>query len=57
MEITDLFKDKAVAGLLALRENFGGSDAAFARSMDINPSVFNRLKNGVTVIIFDSLIS
>ena len=46
MEITDLFKDKVVAELLVLRENFGGSDAAFARSMDINPSVFNRLKNG-----------
>jgi hypothetical protein len=46
MEITDLFKDKVVTELLVLRENFGGSDAAFARSMDINPSVFNRLKNG-----------
>lgn len=46
MEITDSFKDRVVAGLLALRENFGGSDAAFARSTDVNPSVFNRLKNG-----------
>jgi plasmid maintenance system antidote protein VapI len=46
MEITDLFKDKVVTGLLSLRENFGGSDAAFARAMDIHPSVFNRLKNG-----------
>lgn len=46
MEITDLFKGKVVAELLVLRDNFGGSDAAFARSMDINPSVFNRLKNG-----------
>lgn len=46
MEITNLFKDKVVAKLLALRDNFGGSDAAFARSMDVNPSVFNRLKNG-----------
>lgn len=46
MEITDLFKNKVVAELLVLRENFGGSDAAFSRSMDINPSVFNRLKNG-----------
>jgi hypothetical protein len=46
MEITNLFKDKVFAGLLALRANFGGSDAAFARSIDVNPSVFNRLKNG-----------
>lgn len=46
MEITDLFKDKVVEALLAHRENFGGSDAQFARSIDINPSVFNRIKNG-----------
>jgi DNA transposition AAA+ family ATPase len=46
MEITDLFKDKVVAELLALRENFGGKDEQFARSIDINPSVFNRLKKG-----------
>lgn len=46
MEITDYFKDRVIAELLAVRENFGGSDTAFARSMDINPSVFNRLKNG-----------
>jgi hypothetical protein len=46
MEITDLFKNKVVTELLVLRENYGGSDAAFARSIDVNPSVFNRLKNG-----------
>jgi len=46
MEITDLFKDKVVTELLTLRENFGGSDAAFARSIDVNPAVFNRIKNG-----------
>lgn len=46
MEITDQFRVQVVAELLKLRENYGGSDAAFARSMDINPSVFNRLKNG-----------
>lgn len=46
MEITDLFKDKVVELLLLQRENFGGSDAQFARSTDINPSVFNRIKNG-----------
>jgi hypothetical protein len=46
MEITDLLKGKVVAELMVQRENYGGSDAAFARSIDINPSVFNRLKNG-----------
>ena len=46
MEITNLFKDAVVKELLAQRDNFGGTDTQFARSMDINPSVFNRLKNG-----------
>lgn len=46
MEITNIFKDKIVAELLVQRENFGGTDKAFATSIDINPSVFNRLKNG-----------
>ena len=46
MEITDLFRNRVVELLLVQRENFGGSDAQFARSIDINPSVFNRIKNG-----------
>lgn len=46
MEITNLFKDAVVKELLAQRDNFGGSDAQFARSMDINPSVFSRLQKG-----------
>ena len=46
MEITNLFKDKVVEELLLKRNNYGGSDTAFARSVEINPSVFNRLKNG-----------
>lgn len=46
MEITNQFKEKVITELLMLRDNYGGSDAAFARSMEINPSVFNRLKNG-----------
>jgi hypothetical protein len=46
MEITTLFKEKVIDALMEKRENFGGSDTAFARSMEINPAVFNRLKNG-----------
>lgn len=46
MEITELFKDKVVKELLVLRENFGGSDAQFARSIEVNPSVLSRIKNG-----------
>lgn len=46
MEITNSFRDAVVEQLLAKRANFSGSDTQFARSMEINPSVFNRLKNG-----------
>lgn len=46
MEITKSFKDKVVATLMIQRENFGGSDEAFARSMNIDKSVFSRLKKG-----------
>lgn len=46
MEITKSFKDKVVAALMIQRENFGGSDEAFARSMDIDKAVFSRLKKG-----------
>lgn len=46
MEITAVFKNKIVEALLVQRENYGGSDKAFATSMDINAAVFSRLKNG-----------
>ena len=46
MEITKSFKDKVVAALMIQRENFGGSDEAFARSMEIDKAVFSRLKKG-----------
>lgn len=46
MEITKLFKDKVVEDLLIKRSNFGGTDAAFARSMEINPAVFSRIQKG-----------
>lgn len=45
-EITDELKDRIVAELLAKRDNFSGSDAAYATSLGINKSVYSTLKNG-----------
>lgn len=38
--------DAVVQELTARRNNFGGSDTAYARSLGINASVYSRLKNG-----------
>lgn len=46
MEITSVFKEKVIDALLERRALFGGSDTQFARSIEINPAVFNRIKNG-----------
>lgn len=46
MEITKQFKDAVVQSMIAQRNNFGGTDAQFARSIDIHASIFARLKGG-----------
>lgn len=51
MNLTTEFKEKVRTELLQARENFGGSDAAFARQYGINNSVFSRIKNGETANI------
>jgi hypothetical protein len=53
MQITPQFKEQVLAALLKVRANFGGTDSAFAKSYNINPSVFSRLK---TAGVGDSLI-
>lgn len=40
------FKDNVASALLAVRPNFTGSDAAFAKQWGINGSVYSRIKNG-----------
>lgn len=45
-EITDDLKDKVVSELLKQRDNFSGTEAAFAASLGINKSVFSTLKSG-----------
>lgn len=46
LNLTGDFKEKVVAALLNVRQNYEGSDSAFAKKWGINPSVFNRIKNG-----------
>lgn len=46
IQITKEFKEKVITAILELRENYDGSDAAFAKTIGMNNSVFSRLKNG-----------
>ncbi len=46
LQITKDFKEKIIKALLQQRNNFDGSDKAFAESFGINKSVFSRLKSG-----------
>jgi hypothetical protein len=43
LQITAEFKEKTVAALLSVRENFDGSDTAFSRQYGINSSVYIRI--------------
>lgn len=44
--ITTEFKQTVIAELLRVRENYSGSDAAFAKQWGINGAVLSRLKHG-----------
>ena len=44
MEITTQLKQDIRAAMLAGRENYGGSDTAFAKSLNISPAVYSRIK-------------
>jgi hypothetical protein len=46
IQLTEEFREKVVAGLLEQRNNYDGSDAAFARKYGINGTVYSRLKSG-----------
>jgi len=48
LQITTEFKNKVVEALAEQRKNFDGSDDAFAKQYDINPGVYNQIKNGKT---------
>lgn len=44
--ITAAFKQQVADALISVRDNFGGSDAQFAKSYNISPSAYSRIKNG-----------
>lgn len=46
INLSDDFKRKVVARLIEIRDNFGGSDAMFAKQWEMNGSVYSRLKSG-----------
>ena len=46
MNLTIEFKEKVRVAILDNRQNFGGNDAEYAKSLDINNSVYSRLKKG-----------
>lgn len=48
MIITKEFKTKVREVILANRENYGGSDAAYAKSIGISNSIYSRIKKGET---------
>jgi AAA domain len=46
INLTKEFKKKVVTAVLERRNNYDGSDAAFAKSIEVNGAVFSRLKSG-----------
>jgi Cdc6-like AAA superfamily ATPase len=48
MEITKEFKKRVLTALFEARENFTGSDNAFAKTLGINNAIFSRIKSGET---------
>lgn len=46
LNLTTDFKEKVLNALLNVRQNFGGTDAMFAKQWGINSTVFSRLKDG-----------
>jgi hypothetical protein len=56
MNLTNEFKAKVRLAILDKRENYGGSDADFSKSLGINNAVFSRLKNGETEKILSDTV-
>lgn len=47
MKITNQYREKVFAALLEVRQNFTGTNEAFARQWGINKTVFSQLQSGV----------
>lgn len=48
MNISTEFRRKVSEAILQKRQRFSGSDSAFAKQLDIHPSIYNRIKKGET---------
>ena len=48
MEISNQYKERVIKAIFSSRENYTGSDTAFAKTIGLNGAVFSRLKNGET---------
>jgi hypothetical protein len=46
LQLPENFKTRALEALLEARKNYDGSDSAFAKTWNINSSVYSRIKNG-----------
>ena len=48
MNLSQEFKQNVRAAILHHRQNFGGTDTDYARTLGIKPSIYSRLKKGET---------
>lgn len=46
MELSLKYKNRVADAMLEQRKNYGGTDTAFANTLGVNKSVFNRIKKG-----------
>ena len=44
--ITSKYKEKVREAMIAARESYGGTDASYAKTLGINPSVYSQIKQG-----------
>ena len=56
MNLTTEFKAKVRQAILDKRENYGGSDADFSKSLGINNAIYSRLKKGETERIMSDTV-
>ena len=56
MNLTTEFKAKVRQAILEKRDNYGGSDADFSKSLGINNAIYSRLKKGETERIMSDTV-
>ena len=56
MNLTTEFKAKVRLAILEQRENYGGTDSDYAKSLGISSSIFSRLKSGETEKIMSDTV-